>query len=145
MRVLLDENLPKALGRELTGHEVSSVRAEGWRGTENGALLQQANEHFDALLSMDRGLAHQQNRSDLQLRIVILRAPSNRIRHLRPLVNSILSTLETIQPGQLKVVQTPPGTVGNHPKEPATPPSSARGAAAAQSQNRSKDDGTPPR
>ena len=145
MRVLLDENLPQALATELTGHEVSSVQAEGWGGTENGALLRQAGDHFDALLSMDRGLAHQQNRSGLQLRIVIIRAPSNRIGHLRPLVNSILSTLAAMRPGQLEVVQTPRARIDNHAKAPANAPSSARGAAATQSQNRSGDDETPPR
>ena len=89
MRVLLDENLPQALAAELTGHEVSSVQAEGWAGTKNGTLLRQAGEHFDALLSMDRGLALQQNLSGLHLRIVIIQAPSNRMVDLRPLVNSI--------------------------------------------------------
>ena len=39
VRVLLDENLPRALAAELTGHHVSSVQAEGWSGTKNGALL----------------------------------------------------------------------------------------------------------
>ena len=66
-------------------------------------MLQQANEHFDVLLSMDRGLAHQQNLSGLDLRIVIIRAPSNRMEDLRPLVNSILTTLATMPPGQLVV------------------------------------------
>jgi len=54
VRVLLDENLPHALAAEFAGHEVSSVQAEGWAGTENGALLHKAKKHFDALLSMDR-------------------------------------------------------------------------------------------
>ena len=145
MRVLLDENLPHALAAELTSHEVSSVQAEGWAGTENGALLQQASEHFDALLSMDRGLAHQQKPSGLHLRIVIIRAPSNRMEHLRPLVNSILTTLAAMPPGQLEVVQTPRVRIGKQAKAPANAPSSARGAAAAESRDRSVDDETPPR
>ncbi len=109
MRVLLDENLPHALAAELAGHEVSSVQAEGWAGTENGALLHKAKEHFDALLSMDRGLAHQQNPSGLGLRILIIRAPSNRMVDLRPLVDSILTRLAAMRPGQLEVVQSPRG------------------------------------
>ena len=104
MRVLLDENLPRTLAAELTGHHVSSVQAEGWSGTKNGALLQQAGEHFDALLSMDRGLPHQQNLSGLGLRILIIRAPSNRMVHLQPLVDSILKTLAAMSPGQLREV-----------------------------------------
>ena len=145
MRVLLDENLPKVLVRERRGHEVSSVRAEGWLGTRNGTLLGRADKHFDALVSMDQGLAHQQNRSGLQLRIVIIRAPSNRVEHLRPLISSIVSTLDGMQPGQLEVIQTPRWLIGKHPKAPADAPSNARGTAAAQSQNRGEDDGTPSR
>ena len=104
MRVLLDENLPRALAAELAGHEVSTVQAAGWSGTTNGELLRRAQGSFDVLLSMDRGLQHQQNRSALRLRIVVIRAPSNRMVHLRPLVGSILNTLASLPPGQLRVV-----------------------------------------
>ena len=104
MRVLLDENLPRALAAELTGHQISSVQAEGWSGTKNGALLRQAGKHFDALLTMDRGLPHQQNLSGLGLRILIIRAPSSRIVHLRPIANSILKTLAAMSSGQLREV-----------------------------------------
>ncbi|MCE2543538.1 MAG: DUF5615 family PIN-like protein [Acidobacteria bacterium] len=104
MRVLLDENLPRALAAELTGHHVSSVQAEGWSGTKNGALLRQAGEYFDALLSMDRGFSHQQDLSGLGLRILIIRAPSNRMVHLQPLVGNILKTLAVMSPGQLREV-----------------------------------------
>ena len=104
MRVLLDENLPRALAAELTGHEVSTVQAAGWSGKTNGALLQRAQGSFDVLLSMDRGLPHQQDLRALRLRIVIIRAPSNRMVHLKPLVGSILSTLASLPPGQLREV-----------------------------------------
>ncbi|MCY3844291.1 MAG: DUF5615 family PIN-like protein [Acidobacteria bacterium] len=104
MRVLLDENLPRALAAELAGHEVSTVQATGWSGTTNGELLRRANRSFDVLLSMDRGLPHQQDLRALRLRIVIVRAPSNRMVHLRPLVDSILNTLAALPAGQLRVV-----------------------------------------
>ena len=55
VRVLLDENLPRALAAELTGHEVSTVQAAGWSGTTNGELLRRAQGSFDVLLSTDRG------------------------------------------------------------------------------------------
>ena len=104
MRVLLDENLPRALAAELTGHDVSTVQTAGWSGTTNGELLQRAQGSFDALLSMDRGLQHQQDLSGLRLRIVVIRAPSNRMVHLKPLVTSILNALASLPPGQLHEV-----------------------------------------
>jgi hypothetical protein len=53
---------------------------------------------------MDRGLQHQQNPSALRLRIVVIRAPSNRMVHPRPLVGSILNALASLPPGQLREV-----------------------------------------
>ncbi|MYC67544.1 MAG: hypothetical protein F4X12_14540 [Acidobacteriia bacterium] len=106
MRVLLDENLPRALASELTGHDVSTVQAAGWSGTQNGELLRQARDRFDALLTMDRGLPHQHNLSLLGLRILIIRARSNRMVHLKPLVGSILKTLDAMSPGELREVGT---------------------------------------
>ena len=53
---------------------------------------------------MDRGLPHQQDLSGRGLRILIIRAPSNRMVHLRPLVDSILKTLAAMSAGQLREV-----------------------------------------
>ena len=80
------------------------MQAAGWSGITNGELLQRAQESFDALLSMDRGLQHQQDLSGLRLRVVVIRAPSNRMVHLKPLVSSILNALTSLPPGQLHEV-----------------------------------------
>lgn len=105
MRVLLDENLPRALAGELTGHRVSTVQAEGWSGTTNGELLGQANQRFDALLTMDRGLQYQQNLSGFGISIVVIYARSNRMAHLRPLVGSILNALDDLPTGKVREVR----------------------------------------
>jgi hypothetical protein len=47
MRVLLDECVPRALRKELLGHEVKTVAEAGWAGVKNGELLQLAALHFD--------------------------------------------------------------------------------------------------
>jgi hypothetical protein len=54
MRVLLDESLPRDLGRDLTGHEVRTVRQAGWAGLANGDLLRRAAGQFDVLVTGDR-------------------------------------------------------------------------------------------
>jgi hypothetical protein len=61
MRVLLDECLPRALRRELPGHEVKTVGEAGWAGVTNGELLTLAAGHFDVLLTVDRSLEYQQS------------------------------------------------------------------------------------
>ena len=48
---------------------------------------------FDALLTVDRGFAHQQNLDDLPLPVVILLAASNRPDDLRPLVPEVIGVL----------------------------------------------------
>ena len=66
----------------------------GWAGTGNGALLALAADNgFDALLTVDRGFAHQQNLDDLPLPVVIMLAASNRPDELRPLVPEAISVL----------------------------------------------------
>ena len=104
MRVLLDENLPRALAGELTGHRVSTLQGEGWSGTKSGELLRRAHQRFDALLTMDRGLQYQQNLSGLGVRIVVTHSRSNRMAHLRPLIGSILKALDGLPPGNVREV-----------------------------------------
>lgn len=57
MRVLLDEQLDVALrrhfGRDFT---VETVEYRGWKSLENGRLLQQAAEEYDAFVTNDRGI-----------------------------------------------------------------------------------------
>ena len=66
----------------------------GWAGTGNGALLGlAADSGFDALLTVDRGFAHQQNQDDLPLPVVIMLAASNRPDELRPLVPKVIGVL----------------------------------------------------
>ena len=65
-----------------------------WAGTGNGTLLGlAADSGFDALLTVDRGFAHQQNQDDLPLPVVIMLASSNRPDELRPLVPKVTSVL----------------------------------------------------
>lgn len=101
MRILLDESLPRPLARLLPEHEVRTVAAMGWTGIRNSELLQLAAGEFDALLTADQNLAHQQNLSALPIAVVVLVAPTNRIQSLRPLIPVLLRTLQTLAPRQL--------------------------------------------
>ena len=84
MRVLLDEHLPIDLSRERRGHAVDTVVDRGWAGIKNGDLLRRMWNHCDVLLTMDRGIEFQQPISTFPFGIVIVRAASNRMQHLRP-------------------------------------------------------------
>jgi hypothetical protein len=51
---------------------------------------------------MDRGIEFQQNLTTLlSIGVLLVRAPSNRMVHLHPLVPAILDALPALKPGQL--------------------------------------------
>lgn len=101
MRVLLDESLPRPFAALLSGHEVRTVAAVGWSGTENGELLQLAADRFDVLITADRNLEHQQNLSTLPVSVVVLVVPTNRLESLTPIVPELLELLKALPPRRL--------------------------------------------
>jgi hypothetical protein len=101
MRVLLDEMISSKLGRELVGHEVSTVPREGWAGLPNGALLDAIDSLFDVLITMDKGLRHQQNLTGRPFGVIEVHARSSDIDDVIPLVPRILERMDAIQPGEI--------------------------------------------
>lgn len=101
MKVLLDENIPRRLIQLLPGHEVSTVPQNGWAGIKNGNLLALANAKFEAFITMDQGISYQQNLTGKQIRMLILRARSNRLEDVAPLAPVILAALPSIAAGSL--------------------------------------------
>jgi hypothetical protein len=94
MRLLLDENLPKKLKLDFTGHQIFTIREKGWTGRSNGILLQLMTEdRFDALITFDQNLQHQQNFKKYTLTVFILVAPDNSYVTLKELVPKILAII----------------------------------------------------
>ena len=90
MRLLLDENLPKRLKRDLAEHEVFTVRDKGWQGKENGELLKLLlDEQFGCLITFDKNLTYQQNFQKYSLPVLVLHAEDNSYEVLRQLVPEI--------------------------------------------------------
>ena len=105
MRVLLDECLPKRLAKDITRHDVRTVSEMWWSGKKNGELLRLMVSHnFQIFVTTDQNLRYEQNLSLLDVAVVVLAAPSNRLRDLIPLLPSLILTLETIQNGELKEI-----------------------------------------
>ena len=104
MRILLDENIPIDFAAELPGHAVSTVVELGWNGVLNGELMRRARECCDVFVTLDRNLEFQQNISVLPFGVIIVRAVSNRMVHLRPLASAILLAVTAAMPGQLQTV-----------------------------------------
>ena len=97
MKLLLDENLPHRLRHELHGHDARTVAYMRWTGLKNGQLLAAAAaEGFDAVITLDEGIEHQQDVSRLPIAVVILHANSNAMEDLQPIVPGLLSALRSL-------------------------------------------------
>ena len=90
MRLLLDENLPKRLKLDFPEHEVFSVKDMGWNGIKNGELLKLLIDNdFDALLTFDKNLQHQQNFLKYSITVFVLVASINQYQELTKLTPKI--------------------------------------------------------
>jgi mannitol/fructose-specific phosphotransferase system IIA component (Ntr-type) len=71
----------------------------GWSGIHNGQLLAAAaGEKFDAVVTLDAGIEFEENLKTLPCAVIVLRAPSNRMRHLLPELTELLNALSTLRP-----------------------------------------------
>lgn len=103
MRILLDECLPRELAAELAGHDISTIQQVGWDGVTNGRLLKKASGRFDVLITIDQQLERQQH-IPVDIAVITVRARSNRIQDLRPLVPALLQALKEAKPGKSTAV-----------------------------------------
>jgi hypothetical protein len=102
MRILLDECVPRRLGREFVGHDVRTVAEMGWSGKKNGELLKlMAAQGFEVFLTVDQNLHYQQNLQASTIAVVVLVAASNRLADLLPLVPAAQLALRSIKPGDV--------------------------------------------
>ena len=94
MRVLLDDCVPRRLKRELIDHDVRTAPEMGWASKRNGDLLRaEVGAGFDAFVTVDRKLQHQQNLSAFNIAVVVLEAKSNTLADLRPLIPQLMEVL----------------------------------------------------
>ncbi len=102
----MDECMPVDFRHLLPGHEVHSAQWAGLKGKKNGELLRLVElAGYDVLLTVDQGLQYQQNLRGMRLAILVMRAPTNDIDDLGPLVGQIMKAFVTISPGEVVVVE----------------------------------------
>jgi predicted nuclease of predicted toxin-antitoxin system len=106
VNILLDECVPARLARDLAPHSVTTVQRRGWAGIKNGDLLALAQHEFDVLITVDRKVSEEQDLTKFAIAVMLLRAATNRLEHLRPLAAQILEKLGDAPVGVLSVVST---------------------------------------
>ena len=106
MKILLDECVDRRLARDLVGHSVSTVPRRGWAGIKNGDLLTLAEKEFDAFITVDRKLSTQQDLTKFKIAVLLIRAGTNRLEDIRPLVSELLHKLPEAKASMLTVVES---------------------------------------
>jgi predicted nuclease of predicted toxin-antitoxin system len=106
MKILIDECVPDELKGTLAamGHECETVRRAGYGSKKNGELLTLAEGRWDVLLTTDRNIKYQQNMTGRSVSILILRAKSNRMKDLLPLMPACAEALLSIHAGRVEEV-----------------------------------------
>ena len=67
----------------------------------NGELLRRASKTFDALITMDKGIEHQQNLRKYTIGIILISAKSNRLQDIQPAMLRVNAVLRKVQPGNI--------------------------------------------
>lgn len=102
MRILLDECVHERFRDYFPGHDCQTARYAGFAGLRNGALLSAAEDAgFEIVLSVDQGIAYQQNLAGRRIALLVICAKSIRLPDLLPFVPACLRCLATILPGQI--------------------------------------------
>ena len=76
----------------------------GWGDLDNGDLLDAIGSKFDVLVTMDRGMSHQQQLIGRAFGLLIVRAKSNRMADLIPVVPRVLDELQSKFAGRVREV-----------------------------------------
>lgn len=106
MKVLLDNNVDQRFGALLVGHEVKHCRQLGWHEMRNGVLLKSANDAgFDAFVTADKQMRHQQNLTGLHIRVVVLSSLFVDFAGISPLAPAVLTALENSEQGHFLVIK----------------------------------------
>jgi hypothetical protein len=106
MKILFDQGTPVPLRNHLPLHAVETAYEKGWSDLTNGDLLARAEaEGFDALITTDQNLRHQQNLTGRRISVVVLMTTS--WPRIREHVALVVRALEASRPGGYEEVVFP--------------------------------------
>jgi hypothetical protein len=83
--------------RYLSGQTFTHLTDTNLRSTKNGALLRAIAPDYDVFVTRDQNIPFQQNLKRFPLAFVILRARTNSLADLLPLVPALLALLDHIE------------------------------------------------
>jgi predicted nuclease of predicted toxin-antitoxin system len=107
LRILFDKNVPVPVRRFLPRHEVHTISEMRWpERLKNGELLKAAEEaDFDAMVTCDQNIRHQQNLGGRKLALVAL--GSNIWQLVRQYGDEIAQAVDAATPGSYGFIEMP--------------------------------------
>jgi hypothetical protein len=103
VKVLFDQGTPVPLRRALPGHAVSTAFEMGWSALANGEFLRAAEDAgFEALVTTDKNLRHQQNLQGRRLGVLVL--PTTDWSAIRANADRVAAVLGTLRCGEIRDV-----------------------------------------
>jgi hypothetical protein len=106
MNILFDQGTPVPLRHYLVGHVVSTAYEQGWSNLTNGQLLNVAEQAgYQLLITTDQNLQYQQNLTERQIAILVLRSTS--WPRIQAHVESIRDAIERIGIGAYQEIAIP--------------------------------------
>ena len=74
----------------------------GWADLDDGPLLDVMTGLFDVLVTVDKSLPQQQRLHTRPFGVIVLRAKTNRLTDLLPLVSMLRAAVKEIRPGEVR-------------------------------------------
>lgn len=95
MKILLDENLPRKLKFSFAAdHDLFTVGEMNWLGKRNGEFLDLMTFNgFDAFITIDKNLQHQQHLRRFAIKLIVLNSPDNKLGTLQPYIERLTPIL----------------------------------------------------
>jgi hypothetical protein len=101
VKVVFDQGTPVPLRRALAGHDVSTAFEMGWSTLTNGEFLDAAEAAgFDAFVTTDKNLRHQQNLARLRIGVLVL--PTTDWTTVREHADQVAAALGSLRPGEIR-------------------------------------------
>jgi len=101
MELLFDDCVPRKLRAHFIPHHVTLAQEVGWKGLRNSSLLTIAQTRYDALITTDSNLYHQNVVANFDIAAIVLRAYRNRYDNLLPAIPATLNALQAVNAGEV--------------------------------------------
>ena len=94
LKILLDENIPERFRHELNAFDTYTVRYMGWKGLQNGQLLQRMIESdINVLITFDQKLPYENWITSLPIAVIVVKTQNNKLRELLAKKEQIITSL----------------------------------------------------